>query len=119
MSHTPGPWQIIGEDDLPDHDDLMIVAFDVAAPEETPEISMFVCNIGSDGGRFGSFAPADAGERWPVSLANARLIAAAPEMLALLEQIIPAVQDALPYGPAVDLSYEAEALLERIKGSRQ
>ena len=79
--HTPGPWQVIGEDDLPGHDDLAIVAFDVSAPgEDAP--SIFICNVGSDGGRYGAFAPVEAGEEWPVSLANARLIASAPELLA-------------------------------------
>lgn len=77
--HTPGPWQVIGEDDLPGHDDLIILAFDVSAPGEEAR-GIFVCNVGSDGGRYGAFAPVEAGEKWPVSLANARLIAAAPDM---------------------------------------
>lgn len=79
--HTPGPWRIVGEDDLPKHDDLMVVAFDVTAPGEDPP-ELYVCNIGSDGGRYGAISPVEAGERWPVSLANARLIAAAPDLLA-------------------------------------
>lgn len=81
-THTPGPWSIIGEDDLPDHDDLVVVAFDVSAPEtdEQPP-GIFICNIGSNGGQYGALAPVEAGDKWPVSLANARLIAAAPGLL--------------------------------------
>jgi hypothetical protein len=47
---TPGPWSVIGFEDLPDVDDLMIVAFDVAAPGERPP-ELYICNIGSDGGQ--------------------------------------------------------------------
>lgn len=85
-SHTPGPWAIFGEDDLPDHDDLMIVAFDISAPETDEEPpNMFVCNIGSGGGQYGSLAPVEANDKWPVSLANARLIASAPRLLEACE----------------------------------
>jgi hypothetical protein len=83
--HTPGPWGIVGEKDLPQHDDLMIVAFQVAAPGESPAEDIYICNVGSDGGRFGATSPALAGDRWPVSLANARVLAAAPIMLEVLK----------------------------------
>lgn len=85
--HTPGPWHVIGFEDLPDVDDLMIVAFDVAAPGEHPP-DLYICNIGSDGGRYGSLAPVEAGPQWPVSLANARLIASAPDLLAALKAVL-------------------------------
>ena len=83
---TPGPWSVIGFEDLPDVDDLMIVAFDVAAPGERPP-ELYICNIGSDGGRYSAFAPVEAGPQWPASLANARLIAAAPDLLAACKAI--------------------------------
>lgn len=84
---TPGPWSVIGFEDLPDVDDLMIVAFDVAAPGERPP-ELYICNIGSDGGRYSAFAPVEAGPQWPASLANARLIAAAPELLDALQSLL-------------------------------
>lgn len=80
-AHTPGPWQVIGEDALPASDDLMIVAFDISGDNEGAD-GIYVCNVGSDGGRYGSVAPVAAESWWPVSLANARLIAAAPDLLA-------------------------------------
>ena len=86
--HTPGPWGIIGEEDLPKYDDLVVIAFDVSAPGEFPP-SLYICNIGSDGGRYMSLAPVEAGPQWPVSLANARLIAAAPDLLAACKAIEP------------------------------
>ena len=85
-TNTPGPWAVFGEDDLPGVDDMMIVAFDISAPgtdEEPP--NMFVCNVGSGGGQYGAIAPVEANDRWPVSLANARLIAAAPRLLEACE----------------------------------
>ena len=85
--HTPGPWFLVGEDDLPKIDDLMVVALDVAAPGEEPD-ELFICNVGSNGGEYSTWAPVDAGERWPVSLANARLIAAAPELLAAAKSLL-------------------------------
>lgn len=109
--NTPGPWQIVGEDDLPDHDDLMIVAFDVTAPGEDTD-GLFICNIGSNGGEFGVTAPVAAGDRWPVSLANARLIAAAPEMYELLDRIAGLESDE-DYEP---LSVDACKLLDKIDG---
>ena len=84
---TPGPWSVIGFEDLPDVDDLMIVAFDVAAPGERPP-ELYICNIGSDGGRYSAFAPVEAGPQWPASLANARLIAAAPDLVAALKGLM-------------------------------
>ena len=73
---SPGPFEVWGEADLPEHDDLCIAAFDVSDPgnKEQPE-SLYVANVGSNGGKRSAFAPVDAEERWPVSLANARLMA--------------------------------------------
>ena len=73
---TPGPVGIWGEDDLPDHDDLCIAAFDVSAPgadEDGP--SLFLCNVGSNGGAHGPLAPVEAETKWPISLANAQRLA--------------------------------------------
>lgn len=84
--HTPGPWQIVGEADLPDVDDLMIVAFDIGPSSEGSDL--FICNLGSNGGEFSVCAPVDAGDKWPVSLANARLIAAAPELLEAVKEAL-------------------------------
>ena len=95
--HTPGPWQIGGEADLPDVDDLMIVAFDIGPSSEGSDL--FICNIGSNGGEFGVCAPVDAGDKWPVSLANARLIAAAPELLAVLKEL----EDSVDYWSEYDV----------------
>ena len=85
---TPGPVGIWGEDDLPDHDDLCIAAFDVSAPgadEDGP--SLFLCNVGSNGGAHGPLAPVEAETKWPISLANA-------QRLALGWNALPALLDA-------------------------
>ena len=58
--HTPGPWKVDEAEDLP-----------LAVIEDT-----------ADG-----HGIAELGERNPCSVANARLIAAAPDLLAALEQI--------------------------------
>lgn len=88
---------IVGEDDLPQHDDLMIVAFQVGGPNEIPEKDIYICNVGSAGGAFSNVAPVDATERWPISLANARLIAAAPMLLNTLKKILTAESDVGPW----------------------
>ena len=63
-THTPGPWRIDGNDDLP----LAVI--------EDNEDGTGICEIG---------------ERTPLNLANAALIAAAPEMLAALQLIADSV----------------------------
>ena len=80
MTHTPPPWKIVGESDLPEIDDLMIVASQVGPDWEGEDI--YICNIGPD---FSPLKPVEGISEQ--NLANARLIAAAPEMFELLKQI--------------------------------
>ena len=76
MKHTPGPWKIIGERDLLEDgiDDLMIVAFQVGPDAEDDDI--YITNIGQ-----GPVSPINESEHSKENLANARLIAAAPDLL--------------------------------------
>ena len=114
---TPGPWHVIGFEDLPDVDDLMIVAFDVAAPGEAPP-ELYICNIGSDGGRYSALAPVEAGGDWPVSLANARLIAAAPDLLAALIAVLKVIDRADDRGCPAGALEMARAAIARAEGPR-
>lgn len=95
---TPGPVGIWGEDDLPECDDLCIAAFDIAAPligEDPP--SLYLCNIGSNGGERSYIAPVEAEEKWPVSLANARRLALGWNALPALLEVAEAAKALLWY----------------------
>jgi hypothetical protein len=71
-AHTPGPWHWIG-------DSLTHRQFDIYAPTQTPH--QHVCTVNN--------LPVDKlyTRDADVALANARLIAAAPELLAALQKI--------------------------------
>jgi len=75
MSHTPGPWTIDPNEDYP----LAVIRVD----EDNDGIG--VCEIGTE------YQPTRA-DATPEQFANARLIAAAPEMLEALERVSNAFQ---------------------------
>lgn len=79
-SHTPGPWTIYGLKDLPQIDDLMIIAAQVG-PDNTGE-ELYICNIGPD------IAPLGTTDATPQNIANASLIAAAPDLLAACRSFV-------------------------------
>lgn len=85
--HTPGPWAIIGEKDLLEDsiNDLMIVAFQVGPDMEDDDI--YIVNVGNEG----AIACIEENEHSKVDLANARLIAAAPQFLAERKKLIGAL----------------------------
>ncbi len=87
MKHTPGPWKVI------DHDEEYISVTD-------EEQQFGICRIDEN-----------ASESRSSMKANARLIAAAPEMYELLKKFA--------YGPASEITrvmLEAEDILKRVDG---
>ncbi len=87
--HTPGPWVVGPVDDT------------------------IVTHLGADGRRY-EIAAVDGDyndpDQWPVMEANARLIAAAPELLALLRE---AAEEIQPFNRMADLSERIEAAIAK------
>lgn len=71
--HTPGPWHWIG-------DSLTHRQFDIHAPRQSPQ--QHICTVNNLS--IEKLYTRDAG----VALANARLIAAAPDLLAALQALV-------------------------------
>lgn len=103
MPHTPGPWHVWGEDDWWESqtDDLVVVA-DVG--------DMFVCNMGPP------VSPLEADTAKSPNLANARLIAAAPEMLEALELACETLR-AQEWEINIGVVARVEEVLEKVKGT--
>lgn len=99
--HSPGPWRWIEED--PNDPDRM--------PRLVDSDGLDVCSFGG-GGSYDQFAGT------PPDDADARLIAAAPEMLVLLRKAASVIEFHLArtLGPAETLSDDMRALLSRIDG---
>lgn len=88
--HTPGPWTIVGEKDLPKIDDLMIVASQVGSDAE--DEGLYVCNIGTELAAVVGYPDAVSA----TNLANARMIAAAPDLFSLCEELLAYIQGVSP-----------------------
>ncbi len=72
MEHTPGPWEIVRDGD--NYDKQLNEDFLCSICDTKQEF--YICRVWED-----------AGEEREESEANARLIAAAPDMLAMLEEL--------------------------------
>ena len=76
--HTPGPWRIYGLKDMTERgiDDLMVVASQIGPEDGDGSYGAFITNVGPTRGLvYGE------PKLMAVNLANARLIAAAPDLL--------------------------------------
>ena len=96
VRHTPGPWSVV-----------LVGALKIKA-DSTP-------------GYFATIEGACAGAHGAEGEANARLIAAAPELLAALESLVSAPDAFPPPGEFSDTARkhrEARALIARIRGSK-
>lgn len=108
--HTPGPWYILGEDDYHSDriDDFMICA---QVGPERHEKDLFITNIGAPI----QLVHSDYGEQ---NLANARLIAAAPDLLAAAQSARISIQACegtrMPLVLGVALSLSLKSLLAAI-----
>jgi len=72
VKHTPGPWQLVAADDYEIHSDAVPEAFPHHCKGD--DLGRFVALIGNRADDFGR--------------ANARLIAAAPELLEALRELL-------------------------------
>jgi hypothetical protein len=94
MSHTPGPWKI-------DHDDDIDLPNHVGISAETHSLlAQVVWKMDDD-------------ERSPSCEANARLIAAAPDLLEALKEMLEMWEDEPLYG--ADIASKAYAEIERLE----
>ncbi len=85
MSHTPGPWMV---------DDQQVVTLAVCHPRRTYGYGCgndFVCDLND--GEYHQY------RNDKEQAANARLIAAAPDLLAALKAILPAAGDGYGHNP--------------------
>ena len=92
--HTPGPWKLDGTANTGD--------LDIVAP--TGRIAMLDCEFSE--------------ETEDVLTANAHLIAAAPDLLAALREIVAAVEvgDVDGFSPSGNWFREAKAALNKVEG---
>ena len=100
--HTQGPWEVRTVDSL----------FAVAGPDD------WIASIEVD--ELGHLADID-GQNVATNKANARLIAAAPDLLAALEEVLPHLEDYFgkEYGddpPENDLLKRARAVIAKARG---
>lgn len=119
VKHTPGPWHVWGEADLHENniEDLVIVASQVGGDEQTDDNSLYICNIGAP------LAPI-AEHAGGIGLANARLIAASPELYDALDEMLFAFGVGAGFKRQTKAIQQARAALARAqsggeKGSRK
>lgn len=100
VPHTPGPWRAVSGDDDPQYGEV-----EFACVEHPRYDAIEICTS-----RYGATVEEH--------FANARLIAAAPDLLAALSQIVRAVK----YTSGVSLDFavqEAEAAIAKVEGANQ
>ena len=106
MSYTPGPWKCGKEEPF-------VYALNSAGTNR------FFCNVGPGWITKGNRNSSDDERTSAVELmANARLIAAAPEAVALIERYLATADNPLGMSKIAEIDADARAILARIRGEK-